>query len=196
MNLSINEINNELEEKIFVNDETINKKIGRIKTGDMIIVDKNNDDNKIKKLIKIFETNYMNHNKRTLIYNANEKNKIENYVYAATMDRDIPNDIYSDVIEKNYEEWIIYKNLMKLKPLYLFNSKSGGIHNELCNIKNQIKDIELLIIIDDEVTSERLDTYHYYSYNYAVILLTDIDNIKNKNKYNNIKYLEEEYERV
>ena len=194
MRYSIDEVNNELEDKIFVNDEKINKKIGRIKGGDFIIINKNDDDN-IKKIIKKFESNYLDHNKKTLIYNANNNIKIENYIYAATMDKTVPNDLYSDVIEKHYDNWLLYKNILRNKPLFIFNSESNWIHNEINKIKDEMGNIELLIVIDDDFSSVNLDSYHYYSYISAVIMITDTKNkLEINHNYKNIRYVDDEYE--
>lgn len=194
MRYSIDEVNNELEDKIFVNDEKINKKIGRIKSGDFIIINKNDDDN-IKKIIKKFESNYLDHNKKTLIYNANNNIKIENYIYAATMDKTVPNDLYLDVIEKHYDNWLLYKNILRNKPLFIFNSESNWIHNEINRIKDKMGNIELLIVIDDDFSSVNLDSYHYYSYISAVIMITDTKNkLEINHNYKNIRYVDDEYE--
>ena len=198
---SIKAINDSLEEKIYVTDE----KIGRIKKGDILVFNKNNDESIIKTM-QLFNDNWSIYGKTVTIYNTCEDIKIENYLYASIMETDIPNDIYEDVISKKEEDediigkyiidnqmvvkhilkWDKYKRKVNNKKLYLKNGSVANEYNDLIDIKLESGQSDLLIVVCENINEITLNKIQNASGYPAIVLITNVNNMS-KIKYINVR---------
>ena len=195
MKYNVDNINDLLEERIYVSDTELSKKIGRIKRGDVIVF---NNDN-VTKTMKLFEDNWLYRNKSTIMYNTCENAKIENYLYASVMETDVPEDIFKDVIDKSVDEyeddesvagkiivdgkiivshvhkWEKYKSIVRNKKLYLRNGLCGNEYRELLDVKIEAGKCDLLIAVVDNISEYTINLMQAAAGSPAFILITNID---------------------
>ena len=188
MPISINDINALLEEHIHIGNIELKEKLGRIKKGNIVVFDRKKNNETIIELLKIFQPNWIGGHKKTLFYNLDENLKIENYLFAVSMNREVPNDIFDEIIDKNEQLWYQYKHQMKDKNIYIKNGTNSNITNDLSNANYKLGPFEIIIVTANNISNSEM-TYlkNVASKDSCILLIVDNYDELKKHFNNNVK---------
>ena len=172
MPISINDFNEMLEEHIHIGDVELKEKLGRIRRGDVVVFDRKRDNGSIIELFKIFQPNWIGGKKKTLFYNMDENIRIENYLFAVSMLKEVPDDIYTEIIDNSTPVWYQYKQQMNDKNIYIKNGTDIDLISDLSNADYKLGLFDLILIITNKISNSEM-TYlkRILSKNSCIILL-------------------------